>query len=128
MLTPRDLRESYEIAHQRAGHDPEAPASRETWQEMLRELAQREARRSTNRTAELVVSTTGADEQLDWIDDQICGSFASGCRRVKEVKEFDLHGNEPGRRYLLRSLRVPQFEADTPDTPEDAGQPHRHNG
>ena len=120
MLTPRDLRDSYEIAHERAGNDPEAPASPTTWQKMLQELAKREAHKSSNRTAEIVVSTTGDGDQIDWIDDQICGSFEAACQRMKEVKGFNLHGNEPGRRYVLRSLRVPRFESDTPDTPENS--------
>ena len=117
MLSPRDLREAYERAQTSAGNNPASPATTETWRAMLQELAAQEARCSSDRTVELVVGTTGDGENIDWIDDQICCSFEAASQRLKEVKTFALHRKETGtgRRYLLRTLRTPRFEAGTPD-------------
>ena len=118
MLTPRDLRVAWEQAHERCGSNPPESFRAELWQAMRDILAERESHQTPAGSVELVVSGP-SHETIDWIDDQVCHSFAAGSRRLRTITEHHRpHGDEAGRRYHLRSLRVPRFETSTGGRPD----------
>ena len=118
MIGPRDLYEAY----RRTGTDAEAAESgwralpdgeRRRWRRACDELAAVEAHRSPSGTAYLVVSTTGGDDEVDWIDEQVWPSLAAGSRRADAMRnDIRPHEADPERRYLVRPLRVGRFDPD----------------